>query len=172
MNTNGKNIVLIGMPGSGKSTIGKILSKRSGHRLIDIDKYIEMSTGKSITELFEEGEDVFRSFERKAINKFSNEKSIIISTGGGTVKDYRNMEALKKNGIIFFIDRPIESIAANLKMGKRPLLKDGIHRLYSIYNERYELYRKYSTVQIVNDSTLEDAVNKIINYINGHNKEV
>ena len=82
------------------------------------------------------------------------------------------MEALKKNGIIFFIDRPIESIAANLKMGKRPLLKDGIHRLYSIYNERYELYRKYSTVQIVNDSTLEDAVNKIINYINGHNKEV
>lgn len=168
MNLKGKNIVLIGMPGSGKTTIGKILSKRIGLKLIDTDKYIEMSTGRVISELFEEGEEAFRSLERETISKFSKEKGIIISTGGGIVKDFRNIEALKKNGIIFFIDRPIERIAANPNLARRPLLKDGAHKLYSIYNERYELYKKYSTIQVLNDSTLEEVVDKIVNYINDY----
>lgn len=163
-----KNIVLIGMPGSGKTTIGKILSKKVGLKLIDTDKYIELSTGKTIPELFKEGEEAFRSIEGETINKLSKEKGIIISTGGGIVKDFRNIEALKKNGIIFFIDRPIENIAANPNLARRPLLKDGIHKLYSIYNERYELYKKYSNVQILNDSTLEEAVDKIVKYINNY----
>jgi shikimate kinase len=162
MKENKKNIVLIGMPGSGKTTIGKILSKRLGIRLVDIDKYIEFSTGKTIPQIFQEGEEVFRRLERETVNKLSRERGIIISTGGGTVKDYGNIEALKKNGIIIFIDRPIENIAANANIRKRPLLKDGIQNLYAIYNERYELYKNYCDYQIANVKGLEEIVQRII----------
>jgi shikimate kinase len=165
MNTNSKNFVLIGMPGCGKTTIGKILSKKSGLKLVDLDKYIEKSSGKKISQIFMEGEDVFRSLERKAVYKFSREKGIIISTGGGIIKNYSNIKALRENGIIIFIDRPIENIAANVNLSKRPLIKDGVDRLYVLYNERYELYKKYSDIQIINDGSLEEAVIKIINIV-------
>lgn len=160
-----KNIVLIGMPGSGKTTIGKILSREIGIRLVDIDKYIESRTGRTISQIFTEGEKVFREYERKAVYNISREKGIIISTGGGTVKDYRNVKALKENGIIIFIDRPIENIASSASLSKRPLLKDGVDRLYSLYNERYGLYKKYCDFQITNDGSLKDAVLKIMDII-------
>jgi shikimate kinase len=167
-----KNIVLIGMPGSGKTTIGKILSKSLGLKLVDIDKYIEKSCGKTISQIFTESEEVFRKLEMDAVYKFSKEKGIIISTGGGTIKNYSNIKALKKNGIIIFIDRPIENIAAKVNFGKRPLLKDGIERLYRLYDERYGLYKKYSDFQIANDDSLEDAVEKIIRIVNQYNKKI
>lgn len=167
-----KNIVLIGMPGSGKTTIGKILSRKIGLKLVDLDKYIEKSTGRTIPEIFAQGEEVFREHERKAVHNFSREKGIIISTGGGTVKDYRNIEALKENGIIIFIDRPIEDIAANANLSKRPLLKDGTDKLYALYNERYGLYNKYCDFKIINDGSLEEAVLKIIGIIKQYNKKI
>jgi shikimate kinase len=171
MNKNMKCIVLIGMPGSGKTTIGKALSKKLGLKYVDIDKYIEKSTGKTIPEIFKEGEEIFRRLEKEAVNKFSKEKGMIISTGGGTIKNYSNIKALKENGIRIFIDRPIENIVANVNLGNRPLLKDGIDRLYDLYDERYELYKKYSDFQIVNDDSLEEAAIRIINIIsNGYKK--
>jgi shikimate kinase len=172
MNKNSKNIVLIGMPGSGKTTIGKILSKKSGLKLIDIDKYIEKSSGKTIPQIFAEGEEAFRNLEREAVRKFSNEKGLIISTGGGTIKNYSNIKALKENGIIIFIDRPIENIATNANLSKRPLLKDGISGLYAIYDERYELYKKYCDFQIENNNSLEEAALKIMIILKKYNKRI
>lgn len=172
VNSMNKNIVLIGMPGSGKTTIGRIISKKLGLKLVDIDRYIERFTGRTISQIFTEGEEIFRDYERKAVNKFSKEKGIVISTGGGIIKDDRNIEALKKNGIIIFIDRPIENIAANTNLSKRPLLKDGIDRLYALYDERYELYKKYCDLQIVNDASLEEAVIGIINMVNQYYKKI
>jgi shikimate kinase len=163
---NLKNIVLIGMPGSGKTTIGKILSKKLGLKLVDLDKYIEKSSRKKISQIFIEGEEIFRSLEGKAVHKFSKEKGMIISTGGGIIKDYSNIKVLKENGIIIFIDRPIENIAANVNLEKRPLIKDGIDSLYALYDERYELYKKYSDFQITNDNSLEEATKKIIDIVN------
>lgn len=165
-NINNRNIVLIGMPGSGKTTIGKILSKKLGLKLVDLDKYIEESSRKKISKIFIEGEEIFRSLESSAVNKFSKEEGLIISTGGGTIKNYSNIKALKENGIIIFIDRPIEEIAANVKLEKRPLIKDGINRLYALYEERYELYKSYCDVQVSNDGSLEDVVIRIIKIVN------
>ena len=172
MNKNIKNIVLIGMPGSGKTTIGKILSKKLGLKHVDIDKYIKKSAGKTIPEIFKESEEVFRSLEREAIKKFSKGKGMVISTGGGTVKNYSNIKALKENGIIIFVDRPIEDIAENVDLENRPLLKDGIDKLYALYDERYDLYRNYSDFQIINDVSLEEVVIRIINIVNQYYKKI
>lgn len=160
-----KNIVLIGMPGCGKTTIGKILSERLEAKFIDIDKYIEKYNKKSITEIFQQGEEYFRNIERKAVLKINKEKNCVISTGGGVIKNYLNMEDLKKNGIIIFIDRPIESIAKDVNMSNRPLLKQGVESLYNIFEERYELYKKYCDFQVINQGGIEAAVESILEVI-------
>jgi len=158
----GKNIVLIGMPGSGKTTIAKALNRRLGLKFVDVDEYIEKYSGKSIPELFSVSESHFRNFESEAILRLSMDHSLVIATGGGVVKNNININRLKKNGVIIFIDRPIENIAGDVEISKRPLLKDGVNKLYDLYNERYELYKKYSHFRVVNDSEIENVVENII----------
>ncbi|MGE5628032.1 MAG: shikimate kinase [Solirubrobacterales bacterium] len=157
-----KNIVLIGMPGAGKTTIGKILSERLQLEFIDVDDFIEKESGKTISELFNINEEHFRSVESKACRTLSNNYPIVIATGGGVVKNPTNMEALKSTGFVIFIDRPIEDIAGDVEISKRPLLKDGLQKLYPLYNERYDLYIKYSDLHVFNDKKIEDVVDKII----------
>jgi shikimate kinase len=161
-----KNIVLIGMPGSGKTTIGKILSKKLGLKLLDVDKCIEEKSKQSIPELFKLGENFFRNIEREVISELSNVSSSVIATGGGVVKNYENIKELKKNGVIIFIDRPVEIIEKDIKISNRPLLKDKVNTLYELFTERYELYKEYSNFQVINDSTLEEVVEKIIEIVN------
>lgn len=156
------NIVLIGMPGCGKTTIGKVLAKKLHRKFIDIDSCVEKTAGMSITQIFQEGEDAFRSLERAAVLQASNEADSVISTGGGVVKNYLNIVDLKKNGVIFFIDRPIENIIESLDSSSRPLLKDGVERIYNLFEERYDLYKKYSDFQILNDDKIEDVIEKIV----------
>lgn len=158
----GKNIVLIGMPGSGKTTIGKTLHRKLGLKFVDVDEYIEEESGKSIPELFSVSESHFRDVESDAIRKLSMDSVTVIATGGGVVKNYLNIKELKKNGVVIFIDRPIEDIAGDVEISKRPLLKEGVERLYELYDERYELYKKYSDFHVVNDSKIDDVVEKII----------
>ncbi|KOA18872.1 shikimate kinase [Clostridium homopropionicum DSM 5847] len=158
---NNQNIVLIGMPGCGKTTVGKELSERLKIPFCDIDEYIVTSEGKSIPEIFEKGEEYFRELETKAVSKVSDIFPQVISTGGGVIKKPSNIETLKKTGVIFFINRPIEDIANDVDIKTRPLLKAGTAKLYELYKERYSLYKKYCDYQIENQS-LEECVNKII----------
>lgn len=157
-----KNIVLIGMSGSGKTTIGRAISIILNRDLIDIDAYIEETQGESISEIFSKGEAHFREIESKAVLKIYKNTNSIISTGGGIIKKEENMLQLKKNGIVIYIDRPVEMIINDIDDRNRPLLKNNKTNLYEMYELRYPLYKKYSDIIIVNDGTEEDAINKII----------
>ncbi|EKQ56469.1 MULTISPECIES: shikimate kinase [unclassified Clostridium] len=154
-------VVFIGMPGCGKSTIGRLVSKELNIKFIDMDKYIEDMTSKTIPELFEQGEDYFRDFESLACKELSKENNIIISSGGGVVKRKENIDALRENSFIIFIDRPLENLLEDIDVSKRPLLKDGREKLVRLYEERYELYRLAADEIIKNDEGLNGAINKV-----------
>lgn len=135
-----KNIVLIGMPGSGKTTVGKILAKRLGLTLIDLDQEIVKAEGKSIPEIFKEnGETYFREAETRALEAACRETGRIIATGGGIVTVERNFEPLHRNSIVFFLDRE----TGKLKTKGRPLSETvGVQKLYEA---RYPLYTAWMT---------------------------
>lgn len=161
-----KNIILIGMPGCGKSTIGKMLSCDLNIKFCDTDECIENDTGKSIKEIFENGEEYFRQIEKKTIKKISEIYPQVIATGGGVVKNSENIYYLKKNGIIIFINRPIEKIFTDVDILNRPLLKSGKEKIYKLYEERKLLYKKYCDCEILNDTDIDEVRNKIIAYLN------
>lgn len=157
-----KNIVLIGMPGCGKTTIGRLVSQKLDIGFCDIDHYIEKKEGRIIPDIFKDnGEEYFRKLESEAVEKVSKKTGCMISTGGGVVKFHKNMELLKKSGIIIFINRTVESIISDIETDGRPLLKDGKEKLYKLYRERIDLYKKYSDYEVLNEGSLEDIVEKI-----------
>lgn len=142
-----RNIVLVGMPGSGKTTVGKeLVSLLNGFSLIDIDEEIVKSEKKEITEIFKEnGEDYFRNLETKEINKFQNTQNLIISTGGGVVEREENLEILKKIGFVVYIFCETKTIFQRVKEDTtRPLLKtDNIEeRLNFLFSRRNSKYKK------------------------------
>ena len=158
-------IVLIGMPGCGKTTIGKILSTQLNLKFYDMDEYIQETSGKTIAELFEKGEDNFRDLETQACRDLIKKNNVIISTGGGVVKRKENVDILKEDSTIIFLDRPVENIIGDVDVSKRPLLKDGKEKVLVLYKERYELYKKAADKIIVNDGTVKDVIEKIKNII-------
>lgn len=158
---NKKNIVLIGMPGSGKTTIGERISNNINMELYSIDKCIEKQEGKTVNDIFQLGEDYFREIESKFIEYISKKVGVIIDTGGGVIKNPRNIELLKKNGYIIFINRPLQNIIKDIDIEHRPLLKDGIEKLHKLYNERYTLYKDYCDYELMNDIELDVILTKL-----------
>ncbi len=155
---NKENIVIIGMPGCGKSTIGELISKDLNYNFYDMDDYIVKISGKTIKELFDVSEEYFREWETKACKELSKLTNVIIASGGGVVKKAENIEILRKSCTILFIDRPVEEIIKDIEVGTRPLLKDGAHKVYNLYNERYELYKKAADKIVENKGNLENVV--------------
>jgi len=165
-----KNIVLIGMPGSGKSTIGYMLSKKLNMSYIDMDEYIELNYNKSIKEMFQISEEYFRDAETKCSIILSKLNSHVIATGGGIIKRKENMDYFKENSIIIFINRPVYDIMRDIDTDIRPLLSEGKEKLYQLYNERLYLYKSYCDTEIENDGAISGSVNKIIKILKGENK--
>lgn len=160
-----KNIVLIGMPGCGKTTIGKMVSQELNMKFCGVDEYIEESTKKTITEIFKDGEESFRSIEREVVEEISKEKGMVIATGGGVIKSFKNIENLRKNGSIVYINRPLENIMMDIDTENRPLIKDEKEKLYTLYEERYLLYKEYCDYEVMNIGSLHEVVEKIIETI-------
>ncbi len=161
-----KNILLIGMMGCGKSTIGKKLAKEIGYFFIDMDEFIEKEENKSISQMFLIGEDYFREAEKKASKKLSTLEKTVISTGGGVILNHENMECLRKNSYVIFIERDICDIVSKVDISKRPLLKKDPNKIYEIYEKRYPLYEKYKDIKVKNNNISEcttDIINKLTN---------
>lgn len=162
-----KNIVFIGMPGCGKTSIGREVAKRLSLSFYDIDDYIEKKTGKLIKEIFLDGEAYFRKLESEVIKEISENCPSVISTGGGSVKVSENMKVLQKHSIIIFINRPIEKIIEDINISTRPLLADDINHLYKLYEERYNLYKGYCDIEVLNDTDFKRVIDKIMELIEG-----
>ena len=161
-----KNIVLIGMPACGKSTIGYWLSKKINYPFVDVDRYLEEKENRIISDIFSnEGEEYFRELETKYLKELSEKEGIIISTGGGAVKNKKNIDILKENGIIVFLNRAIDDISRE-NHRNRPLLQnpDNIRKLY---DERIKLYRRYADIIIKNDDSMDVIVDRIITALKG-----
>ena len=134
-----QNIVLIGMPASGKTTVGKILAKKLGRPLIDTDAEIVKRAGMPIPEIFaREGEAQFRRLEREMIASLADLNGAVIATGGGAVLDAGNIDSLKRNGRIYWLDRPLRAL---IPTADRPTASSR-EAIAKRYRERLPLYRE------------------------------
>ena len=153
-----KNIVLIGMPACGKTTVGNLLSKELGMELFDSDKLITEKTCREISDIFEkDGEPVFRKMESEAIAELSGKTGVIIATGGGAILSPENIRNLSKNGKIYFIDRPLENLVPT---SDRPTAST-FEAIKKRYEERFPLYKKYADKIIGADCEAKEVVKKI-----------
>ena len=132
-----QNIVLTGMPGSGKSTVGRILAQEMGREFVDTDTEIIRLAKKPIADIFaQRGENGFRELESQVIQQLSQRTGLVIATGGGAILRAENLRRLRQNGRIYFLDRPLEDIQPS---DDRPLSRDR-EALEQRYAERYPRY--------------------------------
>jgi len=141
-------VFLVGMMGSGKSTIGKLLSNILGYRFIDMDEEIEKSEGRRIRDIFKRrGEKYFRKLEKKLLKEISRRReNLIVATGGGVIKDQENREILKEHKTIFLMVEPGE-LLKRVKVDDRPLLSEGKNRIFDIWKQRERYYKLFTTVE-------------------------
>ncbi|MBQ8426354.1 MAG: AAA family ATPase [Clostridia bacterium] len=151
-----KNIVLIGMPGSGKSSVAKLLGEKLGMQVVDTDALIEQAEKRSIPDIFAtDGEEYFRQKERQVVLSLCQTGGKIISTGGGIILNKQNSIDLKRNGTVYYLDRALDKLAR----GGRPLsLKDGVETLYE---NRKDLYAFATDIAVDNNGDITETVKKI-----------
>ena len=143
------NLILIGFMGTGKTSLGKMLANKLGCAFVDLDQKIETDNAMSIPKIFElHGEEYFRRLERIAVEEVANRRGIVIATGGGTVKDPRNIELLKANGIMICLTTSVDELLnRNAIKGERPVL-DSHHQsqgdrraaIEKLLNDRQKFY--------------------------------
>ncbi len=152
------NIVLVGMPGSGKTTIAKILAEKTGKKFVDSDFEIEKFSSLSIPEIFEtKGEKEFRKIESEILKKISKQTSVVLSTGGGSVLTENAYQILKQNAEIYWVKRDLSL----LEMSGRPLSKSS-SEIENIYKKRSFIYESLCDKIIENSSSAESAAQKIL----------
>lgn len=152
-----ENIVLIGMPGCGKSTVGKRLAQKTGLRFVDMDEEICRLAGISIPEIFaKQGEEAFRALETQIAAKLGKESGLVIATGGGCVTRAENEPLLRQNGTVFWLRRALYKLPKN----GRPLSQAG--SLEEMYRRREPMYRQFADFAIDNDGAAEKTVAEIL----------
>lgn len=152
-----RNVVLIGMPGCGKSAIGRALAKRLGKEFVDLDHLIRERAGKSIPDIFaQEGEDAFRALETQIAREAGARTGCVISTGGGVVTRAENDPPLRQNGVVVHITRALD----RLPVDGRPVSQST--DLRELWRRREPLYRSFADLEVSNDGPMEETVRKIV----------
>lgn len=153
-----RNIVLVGMAGSGKSAVGKRVAMRLNREFTDTDCEIEKLAGKSIPDIFKDsGEEYFRELEGQVVEQVCTRQGLVISTGGGAVLDERNVFFMKANGTCYLITRDADKLATK----DRPLSPDR-ERAKRLYEQRKPIYLAAADVTVDNDGDIESAVEKTV----------
>ncbi|MBQ2377382.1 MAG: AAA family ATPase, partial [Clostridia bacterium] len=148
----------VGMPGCGKSTVGRALAQKEGRAFIDTDEEITKKTGRTPDEIIrQDGIEVFRDIESQVIEEISSANSAVISIGGGGILRERNAELLRMNGILVFLDCPIDLLTVS---DDRPLSSTR-EALEQRYRERLPIYRRHADFTVESDKNLENNLKKI-----------
>lgn len=162
-----KNIVLIGMPGAGKSTIGVLLAKALGFRFIDTDLIIQQNTGKLLQDIIDaEGLDAFCIDEERAIRSVTEDRDSVIATGGSAVYSRDAMLHLKKYGIVYYLSLPQDEVSRRISnITTRGIAMRPGERIEDVFAHRRALYEEYADITVsCHGKTAEDAVSEIADY--------
>lgn len=152
-----ENLILIGMPGCGKTTVGQLLAEKTGKRFVDADSELERTAGRPITQIIpQEGEDAFRALETKVLADLGKQSGMVIATGGGCVTREENYPLLHRGGTIVRLLRDVEC----LPVEGRPLSQSG--SLTEMLRIREPMYRRFADITVDNGGTPEDTVRKIL----------
>ena len=171
MNESSKNIVLIGMAGVGKTTVGRVLSKKIHRKFLDLDQEFEEQTKIRITEFFAiYGEKEFRKIERRIINDvLTKNNKLVVSAGGGIFSNNEIREQIIEKSNTFFLNSSVETLAERLKknFSNRPLLNKGNLRenIEKLYDKRIKNYMMAKHIILVDNLSIEDVVLNIIKKI-------
>ena len=164
-----KNIVLIGFMATGKTSVGRSLSKRLKREFFEIDEIIEKKEGTSIKKIFEtKGEEYFRKLEKEIVKEASKKDGVIISAGGGAVIDEENFKNLKENGILVCLSSSVEIILERTRGQKsRPLLNtpDPKKKIEELLKKRAPYYKKADFCIDTDSLTVEQVVDKIVEFV-------
>ena len=166
-----KNIYLIGLMGSGKTTLGKILSKKLDKQFYDSDQVIEEKLGVNVPMIFEyEGEAGFREREKDILKELVSKQNIVLATGGGIILSESNRDLLAKNGIVIYLKSNQKDLVLRMKNDKtRPLLNNGNVELIikKLCQEREPLYEEIADFKVVTkNKRINEVVNEIVRIIN------
>ena len=159
-----RQIYLIGMPGSGKSSLGRRAARETGLPFTDLDGWIEERAGITIPEIIEKyGEEGFRRMETGALAFLTRERPGIIAPGGGAAMAPENRKIMRAWGSILLLDRPLEQILADLRTENRPLLQENPEeQLQELYEKRMPVYREAADVRIPNPGDYQTALNLLV----------
>ena len=161
-----ENIILIGMPGCGKTAIGKQIAIHLTMGFVDTDEMVVKKCGKAIKEIFSEhSEAYFREKESKVLKEACERQNTVIATGGGIILSKENRALMKKSGTVFYINRPLDLILRDIEIANRPLLANGKEKLIEIFNTREHLYQGTAKFTVLNDGDFLLTMKKILSKI-------